>query len=490
MPDLSRADRDAVTALSRFGLGPRPGDLRACRGDPRGALMAEIAAPQATVLTDPALIGSQEAYSANATYQRTVNRLRRMGPAVEGTPAATTTPGTTTPGSMAKLAAARPTAQPRKVAVETAGPPPDTAIYEREIGARLARAGQMPTGFSERLVMFWSNHFAVSLKDATLRSTAGSFEREAIRPHVLGRFADMLKAVERHPAMLAYLDNNQSIGPNSDQAARNSRRGLNENLARETLELHTLGVDGGYTQADVTALARILTGWTIVSPDDDGFNGGRFTFAPARHEPGDQTVLGRSFAEDGVGQGEAVLDMLARHPATARHIARSVAVHFVADEPPPELVDRLAARFRDTDGDLAELARTLVLAPEAWDAPATKMRSPQEFVLAAARLTGRPSDAKTLINQLTALGQPVWNPGSPKGYSDRTDEWLSPTGLSMRLDVADQIARASAGLEPLPLLDEAFGPLASEETVRAVRRAESRAQGVALVLMSPEFQRR
>ncbi|MDR6950939.1 uncharacterized protein (DUF1800 family) [Ancylobacter sp. 3268] len=485
-------DLAALTALRRFGLGPRPGDLSHIRSDPRGALVEELARPAAVRLVTPELPTSQQALARNAAYQRDVTRARQQPqPRPE-------TAGPMTVALRMDAGAGQGMERPTGPAMDAAAPSmagsgglqsPDTPVYEQEVAARLVRMHEAPVGFTERLVLFWANHFAIALKDAPMRITAGAFEREAIRPYVLGRFADMLKAVEQHPAMLFYLDNNQSIGPTSNTALKN-KRGLNENLARETLELHTLGVDGGYTQADVTSLARILTGWTVASADEDAFHGGSFTFAPVRHEPGDQMLLGRVYPEGGVEQGEAALLALAAHPATARHIARKFASYFVADDPPPALVARLAASFRSSGGDLKQLAQVLVESPEAWDGAAGKLRSPQEFLFAALRLTGKPDQVKMALGQLIAMGQPMWNPGSPKGFTDRSDEWLSPTGIKTRLDVADQIGRAAGAADPLALAEAAFGVTISEETLRAVRRAESRPQAIALLLMSPEFQRR
>src|SRR5258706_2824525 len=239
-------------------------------------------------------------------------------------------------------------------------------------------------GFVERLVWFWSNHFCISADK--IPSMTGAYEREAIRPHVLGRFADMLLAVESHPAMLFYLDNSASIGPNS-VAGINRSRGLNENLAREILELHTLGVRSGYSQDDVTRFAYVLTGWTFLEPGNPK-NGGEFVFIPRLHEPGAQEVVGKTYADGGVAQGRAVLADLARHPATATHIATKLARHFVADEPPPALVTRLAQRFRDTDGDLKEMAKALVAAPETWSPSRAKLKRPSERLMAMARATG------------------------------------------------------------------------------------------------------
>ncbi|MBS7545030.1 DUF1800 domain-containing protein [Ancylobacter oerskovii] len=498
-------DLAALTALRRFGLGPRRGDLARIRSDPRGALIEELAQPATARLEDTSLPGSQQALARNAAYQRAVTRARQqkapVAEAARATSVALRAPAERAPGGSMEAASGGMATPPAGMATPPVGmaapsmggnglgPSPDVPVYEQEVAARLIRLHDVPVGFTERLVLFWANHFAIALKDGTVRILAGAFEREAIRPHVLGRFADMLKAVEQHPAMLFYLDNNQSAGPASNVALKN-RRGLNENLARETLELHTLGVAGGYSQADVTSLARILTGWTVASADEDAFNGGRFTFAPVRHEPGEQTLLGHVYPEGGVEQGEAALLALAAHPATARHIARKFAAHFVGDDPPPALVDRLAASFRTSGGDLKELARSLIESPQAWEAPADKLRSPQEFLFAAVRLTGKPDQVKMALGQLVAMGQPMWNPGSPKGFPDRSDEWLSPTGIKTRLDVADQIGRIAGAADPLELAEAAFGASVSQETLRAIRRAESRPQAVALLLMVPEFQRR
>ena len=232
--------------------------------------------------------------------------------------------------------------------------------------------------FRERLVHFWTNHFAVSADKPQVLALAGTLENEAIRPHVAGRFADMLTAVESHPAMILYLDNQASIGPGSQLAQRRSRRssagdrklGINENLAREILELHTLGVDGGYTQQDVTTFARALTGWSIGT---DRFPGGgelgKFAFHDAAHEPGAKTIMGTRYGQSGVAQPRAVLTDLAKHPATARHVATKLARHFIADEPPPDAVERIAKAFRDSDGDLPTVHRAVLDTPEAWVTP-------------------------------------------------------------------------------------------------------------------------
>ena len=300
-------------------------------------------------------------------------------------------------------------------------------------------------GFAERLVVFWSNHFCISAnKGGLARMWAGSFEREAIRPHVLGRFGDMLKAVEQHPAMLFFLDNQHSLGPES-RAGQNRKRGLNENLAREIMELHTLGVGGGYSQDDVTSLARIITGWTYAGRQGQLGAPGTFVFNANAHQPGAQRLLGKNYENTGVAQGEAALADLARHPSTAKFIATKFARHFVADDPPPALVARLRDVFGKSDGDLKALAIALLDSDEAWQTPMTKMRSPYEFLVATGRLLGRdPGRSGRYLGGLNVLGQPLWSPAGPNGFPDSNAAWAAPEGMKLRLDISAQLARGSA----------------------------------------------
>jgi uncharacterized protein (DUF1800 family) len=387
------------------------------------------------------------------------------------------------PGPAMQPNAAKPPAQPLNVIQKT---------FRAEALARLQRAVQADCGFTERLVAFWSNHFCISANKGELaRMWAGSFEREAIRPHVLGRFSDMLKAVEQHPAMLYFLDNQQSLGPDS-RAGQNRKRGLNENLAREIMELHTLGVGSGYTQDDVTALARIITGWSFAGRQGQTGTPGGFIFNANAHQPGSQTLLGKVYESNGLAQGEAALTDIARHPATAKFIAGKFVRHFIADEPPPALVARLEAVFRTTDGDLKALTLALVDADEAWSAPLTKIRTPYEFLVASGRLLARvPDDPGFYIGSLNTLGQPLWTPAGPNGFPDTVAAWAAPEGMKLRLDISAQLAsRINANLDPRDLLDQVAADAASRETRQTIERAESRQQALALLLMSPEFQRR
>lgn len=370
--------------------------------------------------------------------------------------------------------------------------------YVAAVGARTDAALASDTPFIERLVHFWSNHFAVSVDKINVVGLAGAFEFEAIRPHVLGNFADLLGAVERHPAMLLYLDQAESIGPDSPLAQRAARggrtRGLNENLAREILELHTLGVRTGYSQADVTELARALTGWTVGGlarqPVLRGPGPG-FWFAAPIHQPGSRNIMGRRYGQQGEAQGKAVLDDLARHPATARHIATKLARHFAADDPPPALVGRLEQDFLRTGGDLKSLYQVLIAAPEVWSGT-PKFRTPWDWTLATLRATGvKALPGRTAAGAFQQLGQPIWKPGSPAGFDDVAASWAGPDAIYRRVEVAQRVAeRTAPAIDARQLARQLFGEDLSEATAQAITRAESGPQALALLLVSPEMMRR
>jgi uncharacterized protein (DUF1800 family) len=479
----------AALALHRFGFGPRPGSIAAISADPQSALLAEIDRPNAgQILHHPELLASAQA--ARAAYedrearqakqtlaqraQKEAERQKAMAGEAGGDMSMEAKAG-----AMETPAAPKPEVRPE--------PPLAQQILRREAKARIDAALGADIGFAERLAWFWSNHFCVNADKVP--AMAGGYEREAIRPFILGRFADMLLTAESHPAMLFYLDNAASIGPNS-VAGINRSRGLNENLAREILELHTLGVRSGYTQDDVTRFAYVLTGWTIIPVANDPERGGEFVFNRRLHEPGPQQVIGKTYADGGVEQGRAVLGDLARHPATATHVATKLARHFVADEPPPALVERLAKVFRETDGDLKQMSKALVTAPEAWSEQRPKLKRPAEWTIAALRVVGiTDADVQRMLQGFNLLGEPLWRPPAPKGFSDEQGAWLD--GLALRIDIASQFAtRVADRIDPASIVDIALGPLASAETRQTVARAESRAQALTLLLMSPEFQRR
>ena len=489
-------------ALNRFGYGARgsTNDLARAASDPRGFLTAELQQLGIGQLQNSTLPQSKEALQALYAQRQRIRLARQQKFAKPETPEQMPDPGGADADTKRRpqdKAAQTDELAPKEMqqaSPETkamrAEPPLPQQFFRAEALARFQKVAGADAGFVERLVQFWSNHFCVSAsKGGAVRAIAGCFEREAIRPHALGRFADMLNAVASHPAMLLYLDNAQSFGPNS-RAGQNRKRGLNENLAREILELHTLSVAGGYTQADVTSLARILTGWTFAGAQGRIGEPGKFVFFPNGHEPGDHKLLGKVYKAGGWEQGGAALADLARHPATARYIASKLARHFVSDDPPEQLISRLERVFKETGGDLKALALALVDADGSWATAHTKMRSPYEFLLAAVRAVGRiPQEPGFLLGPLSVMGMPLWQPPGPNGWSDAAAAWATPKGMKSRLDVSAAIAaRLKDAMHPSELLETIVGEAASRETRQAIARAESRQQGLALLLMSPEFQ--
>ncbi|HXS73334.1 MAG TPA: DUF1800 domain-containing protein [Rhodanobacteraceae bacterium] len=522
-----------VSAVNRFGLGARPGDLQKVR-DARGWLESQIASGADGAQTFAALPGSLDYLKRESQYKlerRNVRQnvdMRADSPGRRALLGGDTAPTSNAPAPAGDAVA---TADARK---DKALPPALREIKRElrddlfaEASARFRLAASTETPFMERLVRFWSNHFAVSLDKGPARMYAAPMEREAIRPHVRGRFADMLLAVEMHPAMLRYLDNVQSIGPDSRVgvliAQRLARKGdddkgkaggLNENLGREIMELHTLGVNGGYTQADVTELARAITGWSTPLPrdfgmadrgegmrrglfgfvhaDDHGQPTSAFVFRANAHEPGSRTVMGKRYAEGGVEQGRAILADLARHSATAEHLSLKLARHFVADEPPPALVARMAKTYLDHDTDLAAVYRTLVESPEAWGESARKFKTPQDFVNSSLRAGAIDigEDPKPLLGLLNTLGEPVFTPRSPAGFPDIAANWMDADALWKRVQAAEALSQrvARTDRQPLQLAQGVLGPLLDSETAMAIRRAESVQQAIATLFACPAFQ--
>ncbi len=460
---------DAVIAANRFGLGARPGELDRARGDARAWLQRQIVGSRPVPGEIRRLPASAEIFKTYSELRRERNQAKSDGEAAKRLLGALRT----------KLA----------------------PYYLDQVAARYRVAATTEESFRERLVHFWTNHFAVSADKPQVIALAGTLENEAIRPHVAGRFADLLAAVEAHPAMILYLDNQASIGPSSQLAQRRGRRaaadgrklGINENLAREILELHTLGVDGGYTQQDVTTFARALTGWSIGTDRVlMGGTPGKFAFHDAAHEPGAKTILGTRYGQSGVGQPRAVLADLAKHPATAQHVAAKLARHFIADSPPPEDVARLAKAFRDSDGDLPTAYRALLDTPAAWATGAVKFKTPHELVVSSMRmLDSVPAEPRQVAAPFELLGQRPYTPGSPAGWPDTATHWDGPDALLKRIEWAGTVASRAAGREqPLGLGERSLGAALNERTRAAITRASSAQQGITLLLASPEFQRR
>ncbi|MCD2518144.1 DUF1800 domain-containing protein [Massilia sp. G4R7] len=450
-------------ALNRFGLGARPDDTPP--GDPQRWLLSQLEAYDALPPPWQKLPRTDVLQHEWAVQQRTL----RAAPEAE------------------------------RQAMRDAFGRQARETYQAAVGARAASALQSGTPFMERMAHFWANHFAISAEKQQVLLMAGAFETDAIRPHVTGRFEDMLLAVVRHPAMLYYLDQTNSVGPASQVGQRSAKRrakpqGLNENLAREILELHTLGVRSGYTQEDVTEFARALTGWTVAGEGAaDGMEPGNpFRFRPGTHEPGKRVVLGRSYAEGGEEQARAILRDVAAAPATAQHIAMKLARHFVADDPPPALVARLADSFQKSGGELPSVYRTLVLSPEAWLDGGGKFKSPWDWSISSMRAFGRRempgNQANNLMNQ---LGQPVWKPGSPAGYGDTAGAWAAPDALVRRVETAQRLAAQAGGnRDARQLAPQVLPGALGDMTKRAIANAESPATALALLLACPEFLRR
>jgi len=510
---LPRAEAAAIAA-HRFGLGEP--ELRVVGGDPLGWLKAQIGPAEAQRGTQ--LASGAEGLKRFAEFLRD-QRGRRPGNA-----------GASGAGAMTAGAGdMRPAEQQFGEHFRT--------IVQADVRARLATAALSARPFNERLAWFWSNHFTVSMAKASARGIVGAFEREAIRPHIGGSFEMLLKAAVKHAGMLRYLDNDQSAGPQSTLVRRLARRrrgegepgprltGLNENLAREVLELHTLGASseaaaiagggsaatgaagatsggrgaayggwGGYTQADVTEFARVLTGWRVPLREllAEGSAAEPTRFEPAWHDPGSKTVLGKRYRE-GPEALDEVLGDLAGHPSTARFVAYKLARHFVADEPPVDLVASLAAAFLRSQGDLPTLYRTLIESPHAWGTSSVKLKTPEEFVVSSARLLslGEQAFARAPDGGIAALGQRVQAAPSPAGWPDRAEEWLGPDAVWKRVEWATRVADlVGRQVDARALARASLGPRLAEETTRQLERAADGPQALALLLLAPEFQRR
>ena len=458
---------EAATVANRFGYGARPGELASLGSGARDALSAQLHGP-------PPVIGDGLKASHQVLAQAIELREQSRGSEVNDATAQVTL-------GMRLRELNRP-------------------IYEDEALARFSAAATSQRSFIERLVQFWSNHFAVSIDKVAVLGIAGAMEREAIRPNVLGNFTDLLFAVERHPAMLLYLDNHLSAGPNSPAASAVAKRGngrtlgLNENLAREILELHTLGVDGGYTQQDVASFAGMITGWSIGGDVGRlrGGDAGKFYFRENFHEPGGKVLLGKTYRQDGIEQGEHALRDLAALPATARHIATKLARHFIADEPPAAVVERLAKVFLGTQGDLPTLYRALIDAPQSWQKSLSKFKTPAEFIYSTYRGLALPvENVRRALGPFEALGQRNFQPGSPAGWPDRSVDWDGSSALLKRIEWADALGqRMGSRFNAARLADAMLGATLGSATRTSIARAQDGAQALTLLLSSPEFMRR
>ncbi len=473
----------AAIAANRFGLGARPGELPVIEKDPEAWLRRQISG-RAPELSGEGLKPSSETLKQAIDLRNEMAEARREKKQGDDDAA--------------------------KVAVALKLPAIYRPVYIDEAYARLSQAISTDRPFLERLTQFWSNHFAVSIDKIVVLGVAGAFEREAIRPNVTGHFGELLLAVEQHPAMLLYLDNHTSIGPNSRAASFLKRRGktqggrkldINENLAREILELHTLGVDGGYSQADVTTFANAITGWSIGGESENrrfarlavpSGKTGEFFFREVFHEPGAKKLLGRSYGQDGQRQGEAILKDLAQRHETARHISTKLARHFIADDPPPAVIERMTQAWVGTRGDLPKVYAAMLESPEAWSQPLAKFKTPADFIYSSYRALGLPlRDKRRSLQSFEALGQRNLQPGSPAGWPDTSADWDGSSALLKRIAWADAVAqRLGSERNARDLAPQVLGATLSDDTAKAIGRAESGTQALTLLMSSPEFMRR
>jgi len=438
---------DAFIALNRFGFGPRVGEIAKISRNPKIWLYNQIETGQKTPIGH-GLLSTSDLYKEYSPRKKNKKQRKKL----------------------------------RTIYKD---------VYQKEMEARFNLALNTDQPFIERLVQFWSNHFTISgKKSPVLMAVAGAYEREAIRPHVLGNFSDMLLAVERHPAMLVYLDNIHSVGEKS-YVGRKKNKGLNENLAREILELHTLGVGGGYTQSDVISLAKIITGWSF-SPHIIG-GGGGFKYNHFAHEPGNHFLLGKRYSKIGEAQGVEALKDLAIHLSTAKFISTKLIRHFITDTPDMDSVNRLAKVFINSSGNLKLVYKELINLGISWQQSQEKIKTPYEMIVSSIRLTGMPPkiDFEKIIQSLALLDHMPFNAISPAGWSDKTSDWVSPNSLMNRVEWCNTLAfLTKIDRDPYDLAKEIIGPVASNEVLTWISRAPTKKDGLALLLSSSEFQRR
>lgn len=438
-------------AMARFGLGASPQDAKAVRGNPRGWLLDQLKSPQ-----NPAAIQTilQNAEGMKATEDLVAARKSKQ----KG-----------------------PNEQKKDAQKEM------RSSYIDECRMRFEAQLQSSQPLIERLVMFWGNHFTVSIAKPVVAGMVNHFEATAIRPHVTGKFSDMLLASSRHPAMLIYLDNAKSSGPHSVFGSRREKS-YNENLAREIMELHSLGVDGGYTQADVIGLALIITGWSVGA---DSAGQLAFAFNKRMHEPGSKTLLGKTYAEAGEEEGRAALLALAHHPATAKHIATKLARHFVSDDPPAAVVTRLADVFMKTGGDLRAVTESLIQSEEAWTSTLNKFKTPYDYAVSAMRMLEIKKAPQKTAAMMSEMNYRIFAAPSPAGYADDSATWSSSGNIIKRIEWARQLAeKISINDNPSKLAEAMLGPVMREETRKVIAGAPSPQDGMAFLLSSPEFMRR
>lgn len=459
------------TAANKFGYGLQPGELVVIGSDPRGWLLAQLPLADRSPPRYQNLPYSVQAVASADDEYRQLRSLQQEA------------------NANASVMVTRQIQQIRRRIRNT-----QLAHYNQ----RLAVGIESDIPFAERLIRFWSNHFTIATpQNKPALAYAGlAFENEAIRQHINGRFEDMLLAVHRQPAMLIYLDNHVSLGPNS-VAGRRRDRGLNENLARELLELHTVGVHGGYSQDDIIALASMLTGWSVNIPlqgnnlPSTQIEKGAFFYNPSFHEPGSQRLFGKVYANTGASQAENALRDLARRSSTARFVAQKLARHFISDSPPATAVDTLAMAFDSSQGDLPTLHRTLIELNESWDPIHRKLKTAEDYLVSVVRaLPGIPLSEEvltTLSETLSNFNQTPFTATSPAGWPDDAQHWGGPDALMKRLEFINMVAQAvGPDFDARNIVMHVLPP--DNELQTSIRRAESLTQALTLLLASPQFQ--
>jgi uncharacterized protein (DUF1800 family) len=450
---------ETILACNRFGLGVGRGDIERAQTDPRRFLLGQIA-PDHALLRSGDLLSSAQIIS-ETDMASGANALARRA----------------------------------------------RDIISRESAERLRHGAQCETSFAERWARFWCNHFTVSARSVQLSSIAGAYEREAVRPHVFGSFSDLLKSATLHAGMLIYLDASRSIGPNSPAGRRRSA-GINENLARECLELHTMGAGSGYAQQDIIELAKALTGWMVATPQllrnpPGGRSGraasyrvlernaGQAVFIRAAHEPGARHILQTTYPDNGEDQAIAILEDIARRPETAAFIARKISRHFFHPDDAPRIAPQLAGLFTSAGGDLSRLARAVVMSEAAWRPDPIRMKAPEDFITSVARALGpRSVMRRDLQMGAIAMGQQPYRAPSPAGWPDTDADWSGPDALLKRIEWANAVAQRAPVTDPVSFLSDHLGETLSPRTARTIAGAATTTQGLTLGLMCPEFQRR
>jgi uncharacterized protein (DUF1800 family) len=465
----------AYIAVNRFGYGARGDELLQAKSNPKQWIISQLL----PISFNTSLPDSNDIFIENVKYRKEKKQQKKRKQQSQSNQ---------TDRQMSKnTMSANPTSE-NKMSNKDMTKNSARNTLHRMSGDTLIQAIHSSHSVSWRLLDFFSNHFSVSANGRLMVGLSGTLEREAIAPHLLGKFEDLLLAVEQHPAMLVYLNNEKSFGPNS-RLAKKRKIGLNENLAREIMELHTLGVDGGYSQEDVIELAKGITGWSVKNPIKDKSAG--FIFRPYAHEPGSRSLLGKEYAQKGISKGHQMLRDLAMHPATAKYICFKLAHHFVSENPPVSLLNKMETTWMKTGGNLKQVMVSLFSADEAWGSNAQKFKTPREFVISANRAIAlKKLKPKGLFYSLVNLGQQPFNAGSPAGFSDDESDWLGASALMARIDWSTMVSGYLKRSNAEKVMSVALGESVSKHTYQSVMQAESRQQAMTLLLMSPEFQRR